>query len=318
MHGVRPSVGVRVVSIKDTARIDPRKQASCKFLRTQNSPQPAGQFAGRRQLDHRHVADLRVSLHCVHRGLRRRAVEVEDADRLAAGVCRPTVIWAMLTWCFPKIVPMKPIMPGHVAVGEDEQHAVEVGLEPVRPELHQAEVLVAEERAGRDVVPCSVSTSAWRSVAKSPFLGLDDSTISMPRSRASTSALTRLTSALRRNSSSPAVNAAVSSRVFLPGEVALVGERRLADRAVCDLRVQQTEPPGEIDVRPHLVEFGPVDRGHVDGVGDLPLQEEVGDELRRLDRDVLLRLDRRCAEVRRQDDVGSFEQRVVGRRSARR
>ena len=32
------------------------------------------------------------------------------------GCCRPTFIWAMLTPCLPKIVPMKPIRPGHVAV----------------------------------------------------------------------------------------------------------------------------------------------------------------------------------------------------------
>jgi len=46
------------------------------------------------------------------------------------------------------------------------------------------------------------------------IFGFDDSDNSMPRSAAMSSAFTRFTPSLRRYSSSPAVNAAVSSRVF--------------------------------------------------------------------------------------------------------
>ena len=99
---------------------------------------------------------------------------------------------------------------------------------------------------------------------------------------------------------------------FLPGEVALVSERCLADRAVSQLRMQQTQPAGQVHVGPYFGQFRRVDRGHVHGVGDLPLQQEIGDELRRLDRDVFLRLHRRCAEVGRQDDIRRLRERVVG------
>ena len=162
-------------------------------------------------------------------------------------------------------------------------------------------------------VPCSVSTSACRSVAKSPFFGFDDSAISMPRSRASISALTRLTPGAEPVFEQPGGERGREQARFLRREFALIDECGLADRAVGHLRVQQAEPAGQIDVRPHLREFRPIDGGHVDRVGDLPFQQEVDDELRRLDRDVLLRLDRGRAEVRRQHDVRGFQQRVVGR-----
>ncbi len=64
------------------------------------------------------------------------------------GAARPTAIWAMFTLCLPKIVPTRPMMPGTSLVREDQQHAVEVGFQPVVAELHQPRHVVAEERAG--------------------------------------------------------------------------------------------------------------------------------------------------------------------------
>ena len=67
-----------------------------------------------------------------------------------------------------------------------------------------------------------MSTSAWMSVLKSPFLGLICSTISMPRSRASSSALTMLTFWASRYSSSPAAKAAVMQLGAAPGHLAAI------------------------------------------------------------------------------------------------
>ena len=62
------------------------------------------------------------------------------------------------------------------------------------PSCTSRDVLVAEQRARpRPSCPARSRPRCASSAAKSPFLGLDDSAISMPRSRASTSALTRFT-----------------------------------------------------------------------------------------------------------------------------
>ena len=58
-------------------------------------------------------------------------------------------------------------------------------------------------------------TSVWIRVPKSPGASADRSSITMPRSRASGIALTRLTCCSRADSISPAAKLAVISLVFL-------------------------------------------------------------------------------------------------------
>ena len=79
-----------------------------------------------------------------------------------------------------------------------------------------------------------------------------------------------------------------------------------------ELRVQQAEPAGEIDERPHLGQLLRIDRGHVHRVRHLSFQQEVGDQLGGLDRDILLGLDGTGAEMRGEDDVRGREQGIVG------
>ena len=64
---------------------------------------------------------------------------------------RPTFIWAMLTPSSPRVLPMKPIRPGRSRWVKIKQRAVDVGVEQVRAQPHQAEELLAEEGPGGDV-----------------------------------------------------------------------------------------------------------------------------------------------------------------------
>ena len=68
--------------------------------------------------------------------------------------------------------------------------------------------------AAAEISPSSVKTVALTSVEKSPRSDDDDSVISMPRSRASMSALTMLTPLSSADAISPEVNAAEISFVF--------------------------------------------------------------------------------------------------------
>ena len=75
----------------------------------------------------------------------------------------------------------------------------------------------------------------------------------MPRSRASSSALTRFTSSASRHFQQARGERGGEQPRAAPGRVAAVGEFRLADRALGHLRLQQAEPAGQIDVQPHFV-----------------------------------------------------------------
>ncbi len=78
--------------------------------------------------------------------------------------------------------------------------------------------------------------------------------------------------------------------------------------------MQQAEPPGHVDVEPQFLQLGPIDGGHVDGEADRSLGEIIDEQLGRFQGDRFLRLGGRGAQVRRDDDVGQLQQRMIGRR----
>ncbi len=78
--------------------------------------------------------------------------------------------------------------------------------------------------------------------------------------------------------------------------------------------MQQAEAAGQVDVEAQLVQLGAIHGRHVDREADDAARQVVDQELGRLVRHGYLRLDRGGAEVRRHDDVGQLQQRMVGRR----
>ena len=95
---------------------------------------------------------------------------------------------------------------------------------------------------------------------------------------------------------------------------ALVGDLHLADAGFGELAGERAELLGERDERLQPRRFLGGDRGEVDRVGDRAAQQIIRHLLGDLQRDVLLRLGGRGAEMRRADDVGQAEQRILGRR----
>ena len=140
--------------------------------------------------------------------------------------------------------------------------------------------------------PCSVSTSVCSRVAKSPFDlagGRDDLDAALAGQHRGVDHVHRVGHVPFEQPGGE--RGGQQPRVSL-GQVAAELERRLADRPLGHLGLEQAEPAGEIDELPHLVQLGPVDRGHVDGELHDAAGQEVDEQLRRLDGDGLLRLDR--------------------------
>lgn len=142
------------------------------------------------------------------------AVEIEDGDRLAARdfaaqgqVCDVDVVLA-------EDGPHEADQAGGIDMVVHQQVAIEIRIEVEVAELHQSQELIAEDRAGGGELPASVTMVALTSVEKSPRSDDDDSVISMPRSRASISALTMFTPLSSAEAMKPDVNAAVISFVF--------------------------------------------------------------------------------------------------------
>ena len=79
------------------------------------------------------------------------AVEVDDADRFAARLLAAHVHLRDVDVVAAERRADEADQARHVVVGEDEQVAVQVGVEPVRAEADQADELLAEEGSGGDV-----------------------------------------------------------------------------------------------------------------------------------------------------------------------
>ena len=88
-------------------------------------------------------------------------------------------------------------------------------------------------------------------------------------------------------------------------------EPHALDAGLRELAGEQPELLGELDPGPQARRLLGGDVGEVDGVGDGALEQVVGHLLGHLQGDVLLRLGRGRAQVRRADDVGQAEQRAV-------
>ena len=79
--------------------------------------------------------------------LRRLAVEVQDGDGLAAGQLPADGHLGDVDLVLAEDRADEADQARHVAVREDQHDAVHVGVEVVRAELHEAQILVAEQRA---------------------------------------------------------------------------------------------------------------------------------------------------------------------------
>ena len=132
----------------------------------------------------------------------------------------------------------------------------------------------------------------------------------MPRSLALAAAETMLTSD-SSGRSTPASAAAVSGLVLSVGHLARILEAHALDAGLGELAGEQPELLGELDPGPQARRLLGGDVGEVDGIGDGALEQVVGHLLGDLQGDVLLRLARGGAQVRRADDVGQAEQRAV-------
>ena len=93
--------------------------------------------------------------------------------------------------------------------------------------------------------------------------------------------------------------------------LAFVGNGDAVDAARCDLSGEAADLLGKGQIGPELRHVLRRDRGRVDRVQNRAGQQVLGHLLRDLDRDVLLRLDRGGAEVRRRDHLVPGEERVV-------
>ena len=114
--------------------------------------------------------------------------------------------------------------------------------------------------------------------------------------------------------SRPAIAAEVERLGVHAGDLAFVGELHLADAGLGQLAGERAELLRERDERLEPRRLLGGDRGKVDGVGDRAAQQIVRHLLGDLQRDVLLRLGGRGAEMRRAHHVGMPEQRVLGGR----
>jgi len=92
-----------------------------------------------------------VGLDLVERGLGGDGVEVDDADGVAAGLLAADVHLGDIHAVAAEGGPDEADQAGAVVVSEDQEAAVEVGVEPVGPDPDQADELLAEEGPGGDV-----------------------------------------------------------------------------------------------------------------------------------------------------------------------
>ncbi len=139
----------------------------------------------------------------------------------------------------------------------------------------------------------------------------------MPRCWAIVGALTRLTCSSPRPCSAPTITASPSRRV---SKSAILPEERRLDAlhraALGELHREASELRGERQERAEHLHVLGADRGDVDGRRDDAAGQRRDDLLGALVAGAVGRLGGRGAEVRRDDDVGVAEQRVLGRRLA--
>ena len=181
--------------------------------------------------------------------------------------CRPTVICAMFTPCLPKMVPMKPIRPRRVAVGEEQGHAVEVGVEPMPVQLHQAQELVAEERARRRhraLARVQFHAEQGGEIALLRRLLLHDVDAALAGQQGRVDDVHVVEMALQQAGREGRGDQARGA----PRHLAAIEKLGLVRRGRRELGQQQTQPPGQIDVEPQLVHLGPVHGRHVDREAD--------------------------------------------------
>ncbi len=97
-------------------------------------------------------------------------------------------------------------------------------------------------------------------------------------------------------------------------DLAAIGELGVLERSAVHLGMEHSQPPGQVQVEPHVLELGAIERGHVDGESDLPARQEVGQEPGGLDGDRDLGLLGRGAQMRRDHDQRMTDQGMIGRR----
>ena len=99
------------------------------------------------------------------------------------------------------------------------------------------------------------------------------------------------------------------------GHLAAVNQAGVLERTAVHLGMDHAQPPGQVKVEPDVLEFGAVERRHVDGEPDLAPHQVIRDQPRSLDGNRHLSFLGRCAQMRSDKDLGMLDQREVdGRR----
>ena len=250
----------------------------------------------------------------VDRRLGRDRVQLHHADRLAPRfvVSAADVHLGDVHMIPAERIADEPDQAGDVAVGEQKQIAVEMGVEPVGAKADEPEKLLAEEGAGghiRFLVGRDLGLDQRAEVAGVGRLLLDDGDPALPGHDLG---VHQVDLALHRRFHPAGREARRDEPRVLVGHLAAIAQRDAANGPSIHLRVENPQTPAQVEIEPEVFQFRAVERPHVHGKANLAGLEVVDQQLRRLDGDGNLRLLGGGPQVRRHENPRVFDQGVVG------
>ena len=160
----------------------------------------------------------------------------------------------------------------------------------------------------------SVATSVWIKVAKSPGASAARSSITIPRSRARASRIDQIDLLFECRFHQSSGEARRDQLGVLVGDVTPIRDLGILERPTVHLRVEHSQPPGQVEVEAHVLELGAIEGRHVDGEPNLTAGQEVAEQPAGLDGNRDLGLLGGGTQVRRDHNLGMADQGVIRRR----